>query len=248
MMRGLARMLVVVFCGLGFARVAVAQELVTDLTDHLVQITTAFHGANVVLFGTAPGGGDVVVTVRGPSRDVVVRRKHRVAGIWLNDTGLTLTGVPGFYAVFASRPLDRLLSPSLRIIEGVGLDALSISAPDAIDGDDVAADRAALIADFERRSLYVSTTGAVKFLGGKLFRTTVSFPADTPVGTYTIESFLIRDGVVIASDSTPFAVEKAGLPAEINDFSRDHGLSYGILAVCAAAMTGWVSTLLFRRV
>lgn len=231
-----------------FATPAAAQELVTDLTDHLVQITTAFHGAKIVLFGTAPGGGDVVVTVRGPSRDVVIHRKHRVAGIWLNDTGLTLTGVPGFYAVFASRPLERLLSPSLQTLEGVGLDALSIAAPDATDGDDVAADRAALIEDFRRRGLYVPGTGAVKFLGGKLFRTTVDFPAGTPVGTYTIESFLIRDGVVIASDSTPFAVEKAGLPAEINDFSRDHGLTYGILAVCAAAMTGWVSTLLFRRV
>ena len=88
----------------------------------------------------------------------------------------------------------------------------------------------------------------MKFLGGKLFRAKVTFPAATPVGVYTIESFLIRDGVVIASDSTPFAVEKAGLPAEINDFSRDHGLTYGILAVCAAAMTGWISTMLFRRV
>ncbi len=247
-MRALARLLVAVLCCGGSAGPAAAQELVTDLTDHLVQITTAFHGANIVLFGTAPGGGDVIVTVRGPTRDVVIHRKHRVAGIWLNDTGLVLTGVPGFYAVFASRPLERLLSPSLQTLEGVGLDALTIAAPDASDGDDVAADRAALIDDFRRRGLYIAGTGAVKFLGGKLFRTTVVFPADTPVGTYTIESFLIRDGVVIASDSTPFAVEKAGLPAEINDFSRDHGLTYGILAVCAAAMTGWVSTLLFRRV
>lgn len=239
---------VLLLCCAGAVGNATAQELVTDLTDHLVQITTAFHGANVVLFGTAPGGGDVIVTVRGPTRDVVIHRKHRVAGIWLNDTGLTLTGVPGFYAVFASQPLDRLLSPSLQTLEGVGFDALSIAAPDAGDGDDLAADRAALIEDFRRRGLYIAGTGAVKFLGGKLFRTTVAFPADTPVGTYTIEIFLIRDGVVIASDSTPFAVEKAGLPAEINDFSRDHGLTYGILAVCAAAMTGWVSTLLFRRV
>lgn len=247
-MRSALAMLLVALCGLLVPRPAAAQELVTDLTDHLVQITTAFHGADVVLFGTAPGGGDVVVTVRGPSRDVIVHRRHRVAGIWLNDTGLTLTGVPGFYAVFASRPLDKLLSPTLRMIEGVGLDTLSIAAPDAASDDDVDADRAAVIDAYRRRGLYVARIGAVKFLGGKLFRTTVSFPADTPVGTYTIESFLIRDGVVIASDSTPFAVEKAGLPAEINDFSRDHGLIYGILAVCAAAMTGWVSTLLFRRV
>ena len=248
MTRRLAIFSAFLLCCCGQAIPARAQELVTDLTDHLVQITTAFHGANVVLFGTAPGGGDVIVTVRGPSRDVVVRHKQRVAGIWLNDKGVTLTGVPGFYAVFTSRPLEQLLSPPLQTVEGIGLESLSISAIDATARDDVAADRAALIQDFENRGLYTQRSGLVKFLGGKLFRAKVTFPAATPVGVYTIESFLIRDGVVIASDSTPFAVEKAGLPAEINDFSRDHGLTYGILAVCAAAMTGWISTMLFRRV
>jgi uncharacterized protein (TIGR02186 family) len=230
------------------AKPARAQELVTDLTDHLVQITTAFHGANVVLFGTAPGGGDVIVTVRGPARDVVVRRKERVAGIRLNDKGVALTGVPGFYAVFASRPLDQLLSPSGLRLEGIGLESLPLAAVDADRRDDIAPYRAALVQDFVTRHLYYDSPGQVKFLGGKLFRATVAFPADTPVGVYTIESFLVRDGSVVASDSTPFAVEKAGLPAEINDFSRDHGLTYGILAVCAVALMGWVSTLLFRRV
>ena len=248
MKRPLTIILVLVLCCCSQTVPASAQELVTDLTDHLVQITTAFHGADVVLFGAAPGGGDIIVTVRGPNRDVVVRRKHRIAGIWLNDRGVTLTGVPGYYAVFTSRPLEQLVSPSLQTLEGIGLETLSMAAIDATDGDDVAADHAALIRDFEHRGLYIEKSGVVKFLGGKLFRATVTFPADTPVGVYTIESFLIRDGVVIASDSTPFAVEKAGLPAEIYDFSRDHGLAYGILAACAAAMTGWISTLLFRRV
>ncbi|MGL1765621.1 TIGR02186 family protein, partial [Vibrio parahaemolyticus] len=87
------------------------------------------------------------------SRDVVVRRKHRVAGIWLNDTGLTLSGVPGFYAVFSSRPLGQLMSPSLRTLEGVGVDTLAFSAADATDRDEIETGRAALIAAFARRGL-----------------------------------------------------------------------------------------------
>ncbi len=229
-------------------RPAAAQELVTDLTDHLVQITTAFHGANVVLFGTAPGGGDVIVTVRGPARDIVVRRKHRALGVWLNGRGITFARVPGFYAVFTSRPLDQLLSPAVRTVDGIGVATIPLDAVDADRGDDVTAYREALLQQMRARGLYAAEVGAVRFLGGKLFRTTVEFPSDTPVGDYIIEIMLVRDGNVIAWDRTPFAVEKAGLPAEINDFSRDHGLVFGILAVCAAAATGWLSALVFRRV
>src|ERR1700724_3696361 len=61
-----------------------AQALVADLTSHLIAITTGFTGASVVLFGATDGPGDVIVAVRGPEREMTVRRKRRVAGIWAN--------------------------------------------------------------------------------------------------------------------------------------------------------------------
>ena len=247
MRRVLFRILLFCVWSFGLESAARAQTLVTDLTDHLVRITTEFHGADIVLFGAAPEGGDVVVTVSGPPRDIIVRRRHRVAGIWLNGHGVTFADVPGFYAVFSSRPLGRLLSPSAQAFEHVGTDQIRLKPIDAASGDNVAVYRQALVEALQRQGLYAPTIGEVKFLGGKLFRTTVTFPSDTPVGDYTVETMLVSNNMVVAWDRTPFAVEKAGLPAEINDFSRDHGLTYGILAVCAAALTGWVSALLFRK-
>src|SRR5216683_635354 len=52
-----------------------AEALIADLTSHLIAITTGFTGASVVLFGATDGPGDVVVTVRGPDREMTVRRK-----------------------------------------------------------------------------------------------------------------------------------------------------------------------------
>ena len=81
-----------------------AQALVADLSHHLIAITTAFVGTNVVLFGVADGGGDIIVTVQGPRQDQVVRRKSRIAGIWVNWGSLAFRRVPGYYAVASTGP------------------------------------------------------------------------------------------------------------------------------------------------
>ena len=40
-----------------------AQNLVADLSHHLIAITTAFVGTQVVAFGVAESGHDIIVTV-----------------------------------------------------------------------------------------------------------------------------------------------------------------------------------------
>ena len=57
-----------------WAAPARAEALVADLTSHLIAITTGFTGASVVLFGAIDGPGDVAVVVRGPDREMTVRR------------------------------------------------------------------------------------------------------------------------------------------------------------------------------
>ena len=70
-----------------------ADELIADLTSHFIAITTGFTGTEVVLFGATDGTGDVIAIVRGPEHDAVVRRKSRVAGLWINTRKMTFTGL-----------------------------------------------------------------------------------------------------------------------------------------------------------
>ena len=93
-----------------------AEALVADLTSHLIAITTGFTGASVVLFGAIDGPGDVAVVVRGPDRDVTVRRKSRVAGIWMNSEEVIFGNVASFYFVAASRPLEEIVSPAVSLL------------------------------------------------------------------------------------------------------------------------------------
>ena len=63
--------------------------LVTDLSDHLISITSSYTGTDLLLFGaidlpedqifSPETRGDVVVVVRGPGQDMVVRRKEAEA-------------------------------------------------------------------------------------------------------------------------------------------------------------------------
>src|SRR5271154_4493001 len=107
-----------------------AEALVADLTSHLIAITTGFTGASVVLFGATDGPGDVVAVVRGPERDMIVRRKSRVAGIWINTRQLVFANVPSFYALYAPRPLQEIAPASVQALHEMGLDNLRFAAPE----------------------------------------------------------------------------------------------------------------------
>src|ERR1700731_2840004 len=174
-----------------------AEALVADLTSHLIAITTGFTGASVVLFGATDGPGDVIVAVRGPEREMTVRRKSRVAGIWVNTQQLTFDNLPSFYAVAASRPVSDILSPAAAAFYRLGIANLKLAASTPAPSVVVDAFRAALEHTQLAAGLYVERMGKVDFLGERLFRTTITFPSNVPTGTYLVEVFPVRDRDII---------------------------------------------------
>ncbi len=242
-MRRIALVLIALLAVMPAAR---GQELVADLSQHLIAITTGFTGAQVTLFVGVEGGGDVVVVVRGPERDVTLRRKHRVAGIWLNARAMTFAGVPSFYALFASRPPEQILRPNLRQLHEVGLDQIRLQPVGRADPDDIPEFRARFLETEEESGLYSSEIGRIDSLSGRLFRASLDFPANVPTGTYKIDVLLVRGGDVVAAQTTPLQVAQIGVEADISDFARREGAIYGMMAVFAAAAAGWLSTFLFR--
>ena len=232
---------------LPFGGTARAQQLVADLTDHLVAITTGFHGANVTLFGAIEGGGDVVVVVRGPERETVVRRKSRNAGIWLNTRSVSFGNAPGFYQLFSTKPVEEVVPASLRQLNEIGLDQLKLNPVGRFSHEEVPNFRTALIESLQAEGLYGHGSGRVEMLGDKLFRATLAFPPSVPTGTYTIQVYLLRKGDIIAAQTTPLIISQTGFEADVNQFATEQAVLYGIVAVLAAAMAGWGASFLFRN-
>jgi uncharacterized protein (TIGR02186 family) len=224
-----------------------AQALIADLSDHLIAITTGFTGTQVVLFGSTDGPGDVAVVVQGPEGEVRVRKQDRIAGIWMNADSVLFRRVPSYYDVATSRPLEELVSAAVLARHEVGLDHLRVVLADYAGPDKEQEFRAALIRSKQRQGLYGTETGQVAFLGQRLFRTTIFFPANVPTGLYTVSVFLIRNGDVVSAQTTPLAVSKVGFSADLFDFAQRRAVLYALASLALAIGAGWLGSALFRR-
>ena len=220
--------------------------LIADLSSREIAITTGFAGTELLLFGAVDGTGDIVVVVRGPKRREIVRRKERVAGVWVTGRSVAFDDVPAFYFLASTRPLHEFASAAVLAPKRIGaanLRIVPVSRADVGRADF----RRALLRNKARSGLYDENQGAVKVMGGRLFRTRVFFPSNVPTGSYAAEVYLMRNGVIISDQSTPLVVRKVGLEADIFQFAHQHSALYGIIAIVIALGAGWLAGVVFRR-
>ena len=226
---------------------AQGESLVADLSSHLINITSSYTGAELVLFGSSTGEGEIAVVVRGPPQPQVVRRKTRFLGIWINSAAVTFTNAPGFYAVAATRPLADFAPPALLAHYGIGAENLRLETATPFSAEKLRVYREALVRNRRRAQLFSGTLGKVEILGDRLFRTNIEIPANAPVGTYAADFYLIRGEQVIAQQSRPMTITKVGLERAVFDFANQRPAAYGVVAVLLAILGGWLAAVSFRR-
>jgi uncharacterized protein (TIGR02186 family) len=178
-----------------------------------------------------------------------VRRKSRIGPIWLNTSEVRFRGVPGYYAVASSRPLDETASPSVLRRHEIGVDNIRFrpAAGQAYDDAEIQRFRAALIRNKQEDRLYVPKVGEVSFLGKVLFRTRLAFPANVPPGSYQVQVLQLRDGNVINAQASPLGISKIGIEAEIFDHAHKQAGLHGLVAILVAVGAGWGGNLMFRK-
>lgn len=221
--------------------------LITDLSSHLIAITSSFTGTELLLFGAIDEPGEVIVVVRGPTATTVVRRKRPTLGFWLTRRSESFDNVPSYYAVASTKPLEAIAPASLLQRLQIGAEHLRFRYLGAHEPDEARDYHRSIVRLKTRDGLYRENIGAVDFLGPKLFRTEISFPSTVPVGTYQTEVYLIRDNRIVAAQSTPLFIDKQGVEQEVFDFSRQEPAVYGLVAVLLAVFSGWLAAVVFRR-
>jgi uncharacterized protein (TIGR02186 family) len=224
--------------------------LVADLSHRLIAITTAFSGTEVLLFGALDTpGADVAVIVRGPPSEVVVRRKSRIVGVWLNSSEMRFRSVPQYYATAASKPLDEIAAESELTRHQLGADRIRVEPTTRATEDPLttAGFRQALIRNKERQGLWSESVGKLTFLGDRLFRTTFSFPANIVPGSYQVQVLELRDGLVVGAQSSALIISKVGLEADLFNFARRQPVVYGLVSIALAVLAGWSASAIFQR-
>jgi len=227
-----------------------AEDLVSGLSQDTIQITSNYTGTDIVVFGAIeqaqnPQGRNIVVVVRGPDEPMTVRRRDRIAGVWVNSDAARFEGLPAYYYLASTEPVAKIAPASALARYGIGLQSLR---PSAIGSHhDPEPFRQAAIRYHQRAGLYTESPGSIDFLSESLFRTRVPVPAGVTRGQYNVEVYLFRDGEVVSAQSTPLFVDASGLERRLFNMAHDSPLSYGLACVFMAMLLGWVSSVLFRR-
>ena len=224
-----------------------AQKLLVDLSADEIAITTGFTGTELLLFGTKEERGDVVVVVRGPVSDAVVRRRERFAGVWVNGESVVFRGVPAYYRVASNRPLEDIAAPGLLAANGIAAGTIDLAGATDVPAAQRVAFRDGLIRNKTRQGLYGYDPRGVAIQGNRLFRTTAIFPANVPTGPYRVNVYLFDRGKLAAHRESTLVVRKVGLGADVFSFAHRQATLYGVIAVVVAVAAGWFAGVVFRR-
>lgn len=229
------------------------ESIVSGLSQSRVSITADFDGSEILIYGAvrreAPSPDstlDVIITVEGPKAPLVIRRKERVAGIWVNRDQVRIDAAPSFYAVATTGPLSEVLNETddlrhgisvRRVIRAIGISDEAQNAPDFVE---------ALIRVRTSEDRYREMSGKIELTEDTLFRADVALPSNLTEGDYKVRLFLAREGKVVAVQERMIGVQKEGLERMVFNLAHQQPFAYGILSLVLAVLAGWGASAGFR--
>jgi len=251
-------MLLAVALGLIAVPARAIEALQVGTSSDRIEITSEFSGGELIVFGAVEnaeeerarrGSYDIVVVLEGPRQPVVVRRKERVLGFWINRGAETLELAPASYVLASTRHLGQASTDATRRQLALGphylrLSRQAASTPPTLDRVDYSD---AFLAIKEGNGLYNETAGAVEFVAPTLFRARLALPRNLPVGRHMVRVLLFDDGTYLVESSRALQVVMTGSDGLIQHYANESSWLYGVFAVLLGIFVGWFGRIAFRR-
>jgi uncharacterized protein (TIGR02186 family) len=240
---------------LAAAGAARAEGLVSTVSNPNIAITSSFDGETLSLFGNVEpdegqvgvnGPFDIVIVVIGPSVNRVARLKTNNFGLWMNTEQVEFNPFPTYYHVLASNPLDKVTDRATLERERILPDAQTRL---AAQSDTPQAERfgAELVRLMTEKGLFGINEQGVKFLSPTAYVAQLTLPGDISNGLFITQTYLFRDGQLLAKRGDSFAVNKTGFERFVFTSAHEQPLAYGLVCVVLAIGTGWLGGVVFRR-
>ncbi|MBB4076898.1 uncharacterized protein (TIGR02186 family) [Bartonella fuyuanensis] len=225
------------------------------VTTNMITVDANFAGRDLYIAGvlenidplySRQNRYDVIVSLEGQDRTMVMREKKRNAGVWVNTDSLVFKKVPFFYSMITTREIDDITSIEDYKRLGLGLLYLPLQT-DEQDQKKIQIFRDELIKLQKAKNLYYEEVGGVRFGSDTLFTAHFRLPANIPVGHYKVHAYLFRDSQFIDSATTTLEIVKAHIAYTIFYAAHKYRFLYGIVAVIIAVTTGFLCRLMFRK-
>ena len=243
----LKRIIIILLIFLAFSSNAGARPMITDLSERKIDINANFTGKEILLYGARVEAGQIVVLIRGPVGNFMVRKKERIAGMWVNTGSVKFTDIPQFYRIASSRDLKKLDADTLLNTLQIGMDTKDFKYKAKVDDKEIEGYKQALLDKLEKDDLIDFQVFNLPFLEGTLFRIRVNFPEKVLPGVYNAEIYSFNEGRLVGMQSIPITVQKVGIEATVHNFANDHPALYGLFAIFIAAFMGWLAGTIFKK-
>ncbi len=224
------------------------------LEPNLVAIGASYNGTRVSLSGEVPRDAEVLVRLSGATTDEVFLEKGRVLGVlWMNTDKVTFHHIPKTYLLYTPSGItaaDLIENPQWRDL-GIGFGALKEQAEITPAGEKLNEQFGEFLKLKTKEGLYGVHENAVTYGGdgkaNKSFTGQLEIPSAVPPGTYTVTTFIIKDGKIRETIDQQLKIEETGLPAVISSLAFGHSVLYGILAILFAIGAGLLMGVFFRK-
>ncbi len=215
-----------------------------------IRIGSFFSGKKVTVRAVVPFGAKVALRIIGPREDLVLMKKGRVGGLWMNVQQVHFQNLPKVYLLWTSEKQAALETGWS--VKAMGLDYLSflsgsLQNKDPKDGHQLINE---LIKLKEADSLYHIFEGTVRIKPLEKGQwdqadAVLTLPSKIYPGTYSLELIAFQEGKGSLLHSSTIEVKLAGFPALISEVAHQRGLLYGILAVIIATFSGLLIGIVF---
>ena len=256
-----------VLAALATAPVATVPPPRAEVDPRRVEISYAFLGRDLFLYGQAePGTRCVLAVMEGPPTESVrLMEKGRVALFWLGVRQYRLSGVPGVYLVDVSCPAcnglgacrhpgvldecNRLLRPDGVIVGPGGIAARAQVA--SLSGPLRQGEAGRVVQGFwalqEARRLYGVRTNAIRLSGQGSFYHTFALPTCAPDGRYLVTTYFLGEDRLLGVACNEVFVRKTGVVESLSRLADRRPFVYGAFTVLIAVAAGWLTGTLFKR-
>ena len=230
---------------------AYGTALIIDSSTSEVKVSSSFIGTDVMVFGTANDKDDIIVVITGPTETAIVRKKGRVSGIWINKEKLEFREIPGFYAIASTRPLSEITETDELKKQKIGIHNVITTASLNSKDENIKTFKSfkdALVRGQKTKGLYLDMPLTIDVVSKRLFKTTCHFPNNMTTGIYTVKVFSFQKKRLVSMVSKTISVEKIGIGADVFKFAKEQSALYGLLAILIAVLSGWIASVIFRKI
>ena len=225
-------------------------QIVADLSQENVEISTDFLGAKILLFGAYDGrkGDDIIVVVTGPKGLVTIQKKEKVLGVWVNTKKVNYINAPKYLSISSNRDINKILNPKTQKASEIGLNNLNIRVQPGKLIHSEQEWREALTRNMLRSKLWSVNENSISLNKNSLFRSYLTLPSNVTIGKFEVKILHYRNSKLISKETNTINVSKSGISAEIYNIAQNYSTLYGIFAVLLAVFIGWGTNLVFRKV